>query len=151
MTTKQTFSHEWSLICQRSLVDRESNLLSIIDAIEQVTITVPGPVGESSDEPRISMPIHVVSRFRKLTDTGKELGLEVLYEVRNPAGKMVGDAVPVSIVMKNGIRNYRTRVTLGRVPMNSSGLYMVHVKAREVGEVAYKRVGSAPLEVVINR
>lgn len=152
MSTKSKYSHEWSLICQRSIVDQESNLLSIIDTVEQVTISLnPRSVQQDVVSGEITLPIHVVSRFRKCVESEKELQLEVLYEAHNPAGKKVGDAVPVTFVMKSGIRNFRARVTLGRVPVDTSGLYMIQVKVREAGDTSYKRVASIPIEVVVNR
>jgi len=152
--------HVWSVLCQRATIDKDSNLISLLNSIEQlevqaeiVELTASGPVpvvGERASIPISVVPIEaeVVSLWarRDVHQSAHGLG-RLMWE--DPAGKQtaLGNGFDIDLTQ---FERLRTRVRLNGLPVSGWGRYYMVVEYRESeGDVAWRAAARLPLTIVL--
>lgn len=150
MATLKEITHEWSILCSYSIVDRDANNLSLINVIEQVAFDVQLQDGQSSDE-GIVLPLNtvIVSRFRKLAEEDKIVRAQMQINFVDPKGKNLG-TFEESIELNSGVKNIRMRSGVEGLRVTTSGLYKFDVAIKEENQEEFTKLYSLPLEVALN-
>lgn len=136
--------HAWTVICDRSSVDVDSNALTL-HALERIQVEYtpidsPDPVDLTISHV-LDVPLEVVSLWVPDSSTG-ESGVARI-EIVAPSGRILG-AMP--LVLELASENLRTRARLKAFPSEGPGLYLFKVYFTPSGGVE-SVVASIPLRV----
>lgn len=146
--------HIWSVLCQKSLIDSETNNLTLVDVLEELSINVSlPPVNLSgSGTPtmgRIDVPIgyEIVSLWVRDSAKTKET-VNLRIELIDPNGKEVSKQ-DHSVVMNENLLRYRTRLKIVGLGITTPGNYTFLVKIKEEDKENYRTVAELPLDIKI--
>ena len=132
--------HIWSVLCLKQIVNKETNLVSLIEVLERLTGT--GPTDESTVVP---IPMVLVSLWGRAALDQPSRGRSRV-SVLAPGGEQLGDAVEYDIDL-SGYTRMRNQITFNAFPVRGSGKYVFLVELESNGQwLAQARL---PLEVVI--
>ena len=138
--------HVWSVLCLKSVIDSESNNISLIDVLEQLNLVgLPLP----SPEDRIVVPVQyeMVSLFTR-DDDGQPARGEMRLTLFGPSGRALDEPNVVQIDLSVHER-LRQRTRLAGLPIAGPGCYSFHVEYRNEGELPWQRAARVPVFVVI--
>lgn len=140
--------HIWSVLCQKSSVDQQSNNVSLFDVFEALEVGInPTTNIKPSDNPEFNIPIQyqVVSLW-SITDAKNNEG-EIQVTLINPDGK---EKILVNSDLKfpAGKRRMRSINQIQGLPVNKSGDYHFIVELKQ--EEKFQKVADLPLEVKLN-
>jgi len=135
--------HVFSLLCRKSIIDQDTNNLSISEVLERLTIQTEGP--KSNDHIRVPVEFEIVSLWRKIVkDSFKG---EIVITLLDPDKKVLHtQTVPLTI--KPTFDRYRTRVRAKGIPVSKEGTYRFKISVEENGKESV--VANIPLEVKIS-
>lgn len=138
--------HAWTVVCEKSIVDRDTNNISL-DVIEQLNFRVP-PIPEDAEGVVIPFKLEVVSLwFRGREDPGTIERARI--RTIAPNGEDVG-VIDVDVDLKTFVRS-RTRCVLASIPVpkGESGIFRFVVET-ESGK-KWSRVADVPVEVFVKQ
>lgn len=144
--------HVWSVLCQRSIVDEEDGLVSLIDVVERIEVPAE-PHGEDRHASRstVNHPMQLVTWWIR-SDPGEPETALMKVSLLDPAGKQLDfrqdlgkTEVEIDLEANPG---YRVRTTLPGIPWFGAGTYHLIVEGREP-EGAWRTVARLPLEVLL--
>ena len=136
--------HIWSILCKKTVIDTDTNNLSIFDVLEEATFT---PFDKEWNKEK-DKPIMVPFDFElvSLWLIEKEKKLEMLIEVCNPKGKRVKVFEKI-IPFPQGKTRMRTLIKIRKFKFRGPGNYLFSVKVKD-GQ-RYKLVAEIPLEIKV--
>jgi hypothetical protein len=143
--------HLWSVLARQSLIDPDTNSLTIIEVLEDLRIDIQlkgNPYMSAYDKEQTNaFPINfeLVSTFYR-KKRGKAAVVESEIEVVDPTGKSLGDFVnPVEFAPEH----YRMRVRgkFNSLGVTKSGVYLFKVYLKEPGTTKRELVSEIPLIV----
>jgi len=148
-------THIWSVLCQRSLIDLETNNISIIDVFEELLVNVSQtlktkelPVSELSVM-NVSIPYEIVSLWlRDRSDVNEKINIKIV--LIDPKKKEI-QTIDQPMELKAGSIRYRTRVKINGIAITIPGHYTVQVKIKEENKDNYRLIAELPLEVKITK
>ena len=133
--------HAWTVLCDKVLVDEETQNISL-DVIDQLTALVaPIPAGGAVLIPN---RLQIVSLWYR-RDPAIASRQRARVRMIDPDDRQLGE-VPVDLDLTSTER-LRTRGMLSGVPVTKSGWYHFIVEVEEQG--AWKVVANVPLQVVV--
>lgn len=140
--------HIWSVLCQKSSVDQQSNNVSLFDVFEALEVGIkPATNIKTSDNPEFNIPIQyqIVSLWT-INDAKNNEG-EVRITLINPDGK---EKILVSSDLRflADKRRLRSINQIQGLPVNKSGDYHFIVELKQ--EEKFQKVADLPLEVKLN-
>jgi hypothetical protein len=137
--------HRWSLLCYRGVVDKYSNLLSLVDVTDELTLEpLPEPLPENVGVP---VNFHLVSMWVRSDPKAPELLWSGLKIVTPDGGEFVtGDPLAISLV-----EHPRTRLIFRfqAIPFKGTGIYRFVVGCSETQDGEQVPVADVPLEIKI--
>lgn len=139
--------HIWTVLCQKSIIDNETNNFSLLDILEQINIIANKlPPTKENDQVIFPFNFEAVSLWVK---TGEKTSVKGQARVRivTPDGQ-IGDGPTFSIDLSNKTR-FRSRVRFGGLPIKGSGQYKVLVQLKKEDATKWEDVASVPLQVVL--
>lgn len=149
---KNKIGLEWAILCSQSLVDSQTNNISLVNLIEQIKFE--GEVKDKSktfnseDGEIIQVSMELVSRFRKLVDPEEVISFECEVDFLDPNGKRLA-TFNNEILLDTEIQNLRMRFGIAGLKVTKSGLYNFVIMLREKGGKAYTEFGKVPLDVIL--
>ena len=144
--------HIWSLLCRNSVIDSDTNNLSIHDILEQLNIDAVLKEGQSDTaQQSVNIPLEfeVVSFWLKTNGEEKPRG-ELNIEAISPEGKVLTHFLR-DIEIPKEVQRLRTRLKITGLVVEGSGTYIFRISLREKSEDAFANVAEIPLQVNINR
>src|SRR5258708_1807292 len=93
--------HVWSLLCEKSIVNQDDNIISLISILEEVN-TVITPTNPNASRPeKINIPFNfeIVSYWTK--DLSDEVKMQVKTDVFDPNNKELSSIINESIFPKD--------------------------------------------------
>lgn len=144
-------NHIWSILCRRSVIDQETNNISLYDVLEQLKIDLKIKKGQEVKITKVGIPIdyEIVSMWVKPKDV-KEFSGTVLVECLDTEGKQIKKfELPMDIPAN--LRRMRSRLRIKGIEIDKEGVYTFKVNYKSKSESDYKHVADLPLEIVINR
>lgn len=145
--------HIWTVLCQKTIIDKDSNNISVIDVMEELKINYSFKENNSNNNEinRINIPIkyEIVSLWmRDKYDLEENIDLKIV--LNDPNGKEL-KTFDQKVVMKENLLRYRTIVKFEGIGLNVPGVYLFEIKIKENGKENYRSVANVPLEVKITK
>lgn len=144
--------HIWSVLCQRSVIDQESNNASLIDVFEQLQVdTNHAGTSEISAPKDISVPVrYELVNFWSKTKEGEEERGSVRILLSDPAGREI-QRIENEIVIPQSNKRIREINKIQGITLKGSGVYNFIISIRQQSSETYEPVAELPLEVKISR
>jgi hypothetical protein len=131
--------HIWSVLCSRSVIDAETNNVSIQDVIEQIVISAK-PVENGF----LPIQLELITLWGREESNEPTKGFERITFI-SPSGKTeVVSEVEIDLI--KGER-HRQRVRFPGLPISESGKYYFKVEMKNSNN-EWKQVSAIPLQVV---
>lgn len=141
--------HIWSVLAQKSIIESESNSLSIIDVIEELTVGLNKNAPAFPADASINIPLNyeIVSYFisDKKNPTPKAT---MLINLKDPKGNIIKTFEP-QIVWEAGKDRLRVKIKIIGLTVKGPGLYTYEIRLKEEEQNEYKTISELPLVVKI--
>lgn len=145
--------HIWTVLCQKSVIDNQSNNLSLIDVFEELKVnySTPSSVSNSLEVTRINVPIsyEIVSLWLR-DNYDKDENVEIRAIFIDPTGKEL-KSFDQSVVMKAKLIRYRTRLRVQGIGLTVPGIYTFEIKIKDNNRDNFRSVASVPLDVKMDK
>ena len=138
--------HVWSVLCLKSVIDQESNNITLMDCLEQINLKAsPLPLASAS----ISLPVNyeMVSFFTRADDNQPSRG-EGRVSIVGPLGTVIEEPISIIVDLTTHER-IRVRNRIAGLPIRGSGRYKFLVQYRNDGESNWIDAARVPLQVVL--
>ena len=131
--------HIWSIVCQHSILDRDTNLLSIINVIEELTIKE-----QPEPEKSLGIVLELTSLWVRSDFNVPGQGF-ARYVFASPSGQSIKE-IEVDIDLTK-FERLRSRGQFIGLSLLESGRYNFRVEFRENKEEEWKQISSIPIKV----
>lgn len=143
--------HIWTVLCRESVIDKETNNISLINVVEQISVSTPipferQPAGQARGGP-IPISLEIVSLWIRAEEAEPALG-HCRVTVLSPSGPLEeAHRIPVDL---RKYQRMRTRQRFGGLPVSEPGQYLFRVEYRDDGETGWYEVGAIPVRIIID-
>lgn len=144
-------NHIWSLLCRRSVIDSETNNLSVYDILEQLTVDIKIKRGGEDKITKINIPIEyeVISFWVKAPEI-KEFKGGIKLEIISPEGK-IEKTFEQPLEIPKDKRRLRSRIRISGFVANTAGIYIFRINYKEGIKDQYIKAADVPLEVILKK
>ncbi|PIS23038.1 hypothetical protein COT49_02235 [candidate division WWE3 bacterium CG08_land_8_20_14_0_20_40_13] len=142
--------HIWSVLCQRSVVDSQSNNVSLIDVFEQLQVGIsPFDSSDTSVSEGISIPVQyeLVNFWSKTNEVVEEKG-SIRIVLLDPKGKEI-KRMDKDLIIPQTNRRMREINKIQGISLKGNGIYNFVVSIKQEDSDLYITVAEIPLEVKI--
>jgi hypothetical protein len=135
--------HRWSLLCHRGCIDKFSNMLSILDVTEELTIqAIKDPAPENAS---ITLELQLVSLWARSELNRPETHWSTVT-VRTPDGNGVLLFPPSDLDLESHSR-LRLILRIQSIPFNGEGIYWFVIGSAKSPEGPFEPVARVPLDI----
>ena len=131
--------HIWSVLCARSIIDSETNNVSIQDVVEQITINA-----EPIENGFLPFPLELITLWGRKESDKPAKGTERVTFV-TPSGK--SEVVSEAEIDLSSVERHRHRVRFPGLPVSEAGKYYFKVEMKN-GSNEWKLASAVPLKVI---
>ena len=141
-------NHVWSVLCESSSVDSQTNVVSLFKCVERIELEQLGSE-EPAEAEFTSLPVNMelVSLWQRSDIDAPEPDLPIRIRLRTP-GDFRAPSYEVTIKFKGHVRA-RHILRMASLPFDGPGLYVLQVQQQNTSNNRWKTVANAPLEVVV--
>lgn len=140
--------HIWSILCQKSVIDNDTNNLSLIDTLEELTVGLKVQSGIAiAEEVNVPIPYEVVS-FWVRDDSSATINPLLRLELFNPSNKKT-KTFEHKIEFPKGTKRLRSRLKIIGIGVTIPGTYKFVVSIKEEESKSFMKVAEIPLDVTI--
>ncbi len=132
----------WSLVCTKAIIDQMTNSLTLLDVVDEVTVTFTKSEDLEKKEKNVSVNLAVVNLWYD-GNTETERQLSYLVEVFDPSVVKVAQ-FDVKAKFEQGKKRLRTIVNIGGLKLNQEGVYNFQVSYRDEND---KQVSVAQIPI----
>jgi hypothetical protein len=140
--------HVWSILCEKSSIDMESNLLSLFSCLEEISVVLDKDKVQNSNKKMIIPANFQLVSFWSIEDEQKDNILKTKVELVSPDGEVLNQ-FSNSFQVKAGTRRFRNRANIQGVPVIGEGRHFLKVWQEKDGE-NYSLVAELPLDIKIS-
>ena len=137
--------HVWSILCQQSSIDQETNLISLFNAIEELNINL-DKANALENNLLISVQLQLVSYWVREEALAEET-LTIRTELVNPEGKVL-NSFDNKLIIKSGILRFRHRNNIQGLTISGPGRY--HLRVVEIKASKEMILTELPLDVKVS-
>jgi hypothetical protein len=138
--------HIWSVLCQKSSINVNTNLLSLFSCVEELSLTL-----ENTEALKNNLVIQTefqLVSFWAREQAEIEESLEIEGELVDAQGKIL-NKFDNNFPVKKGVLRFRNRTNIQGLPITGPGRYHLRLKQKdEQGE--WSVVTELPLDIKIN-
>lgn len=135
--------HIWSVICEKSSIDFETNLLSMFNCIEEIKLVIDNTKIPKNEKLVFPAEFQIVS-FWSIKDSSQNISVEIKGELVDPKGAILNE-FKNTLEIKSGIKRFRNRTNIQGMPITESGRY--YFKIFQKNEDKFEVVAELPLDV----
>ncbi|MDO8433371.1 MAG: hypothetical protein Q7S58_13285 [Candidatus Binatus sp.] len=136
--------HVWSVLCARSIIDNESNNISLLEVLEQLAVTAPPGQAALSQTDKISVPLNseLVTLWTRSGDVPEQSRARI--RIVNAGG----DELHVSEIAVDLTKHarLRSRARLNGLAIRGPGVHEFRVSLEEQGR--WEEVARIPLQII---
>lgn len=155
-TTPRSFRHLWSVLCRFASVDKETNILSLLNVIEEITINKAENIKKEEEiigmaEGTIIVPIEfvIVTFFERLDGKNQESMIkEAQIEIVDPSVRSLLKR-EFEIDFPQGPKRLRHVLKMDGFKITMAGTYKFYISTRESKEDSFELVAEIPVDVKI--
>jgi len=136
--------HIWSIICQNSSIDRDSNSLCLLNTVEEITIKNASRSDMVGKKQVLPISFEIVSLWQ-ISDANKG-ALNIVGEFVDPSGKLL-DTYERKIDIPVGFGRFRNRIKINGFSITGPGIYWIKIKRND--KKKSELVAELPIEVKI--
>lgn len=141
--------HVWSVLAQKAIIESQTNSLSLIDVMEELTVGVNRKEPNSNKGLLLNIPItyEVVSYLIKEVkdeDTNPMMRIQII----NPEGKVL-KTFENAIAWEKGKARMRARANIIGLAVDLPGTYMFVLGLKDGRDKDFKTVAELPLDIKI--
>lgn len=139
--------HIWSVICQKSSIDFENNLVSLFNCIEELTLVVDKE--KIPENGRIVIPVEfqLVSSWT-IEDSSQDNSLEIKGELIGLDNEIL-NTFDNTFPIKSGITRFRNRINIQGLPVTKEGRYYIKVWKKD-NKGKFILESELPIDIKIN-
>lgn len=141
-------NHIWSVLCQNTQIDIDTNNLSITNVLEQLVISVDPKNIQTNQIINVPLTYEIVSLWSK-EESEKSVHAEIILEIVDPKGNVLKSFSQKS-EMPETMKRLRTRFKIQGLGLTMSGFYKFIIKVKEQNKKNLRQVAEVPLEVHIS-
>jgi len=147
----QKIKHLWSIICSYSVIDRDTNNISLVNLIDTLSVTVE-PTKKQEEEKKgrgwylVPITLQLISFFRKKT-RDRDVSFDTQINIINPDGKIIGVSITGTLAFPQKLVNLRARYIISGFPVDKGGTYHVQLRVRETAAKDFVEVARVPIDV----
>lgn len=141
------YRHIWSILCQSSSVDRETNRLSLLNILEEISIKK-----DKASEGKFFLPLEfeIVSFLERLDDNRKgDIIQEAEMGITDPSGGVLLKR-PFELLFRKGFKRLRNRLKMNGLIITTAGIYTFFIRVRGHKGGAFQVIAEIPLAVKIS-
>ena len=149
---KQKIKHIWTVLCGASSVDKDSNQISLINVIEELTLSSIPQVSKKeinvNNKGTFGIPVQfeIVVFLQRMDNPNEDLTVDIEIDSVDPKGKVL-KSFPYLLPFQKGFKRIRFRIKMNGLQYNSPGEYHFRIKLKE--EDKFIEVASLPLDLKI--
>lgn len=147
----KTIRHIWTVLCRDSVIDSQTNNLSLNNVLEELQVEKKDTSGKSIIPERgeaIPFNFQVISLWKRLRENTTELLTGGELEVIDPEGKSLVK-IPYPIKLEKGKERFRSILNFQGFKITVPGEYTFKTRARDTNRQNFIEVGEAYLVVKI--
>lgn len=139
--------HIWTILCQSSSVDIDTNILSLFNCIEELNLTIDKT--QLIDKEKLVIPVgfQMVS-FWVIKDNSRDNILEIKGEIIDPSGKSL-NKFDNKFNIKKGALRFRNRINIQGLPVTKEGRYIIRIMQKMEKNKDFEVVAELPLDIKI--
>lgn len=142
--------HIWSILCQNSIIDSETNTISLYNSLEEIKINIDKSKMPADEQIKLPIEYDVVSFWiDEDDDINKERKFYTEVELLDPNKKIIS-STSTEYIMKKGIKRVRGRIKNKGLKITIEGRYWFKVKMKEKKSDKFKEVAEVPLDIIIS-
>ena len=131
----------WSVICSKSIIDKDTNVISLIESLERVLFST------QEDVKVLGLSFHVVSFWVRSRPDEPERALSRVV-VQSPEGELLLDDTPELEINLVDHQRFRTVMRFQVLPYAGNGIYQFIIQSRASEADEWKDEAAVPLEIV---
>jgi hypothetical protein len=133
----------WSIICEKSSIDSQTNLLSLFNCIEEMKLEIDKSKMPKSDKIVIPVNLQLISLWI-IDDFSKENTLDIKLELIDPAGKALNE-FSNTLKSKKGDKRLRSITNIQGIQITESGRYYYRISQKKGNK--FEVVSETPLDI----
>jgi hypothetical protein len=135
--------HIWSILCSNSIIDIETNNVSILNVIDQITVNA-----EPSPDGFLPMPFEVVTLWVRSEKDSPAQGMERLLLVSPSSETTVAAEAVIDLTKAD---RHRHRVKFSGIPAKEQGRHYFKVEVKESTDTEWRQVAAIPLMIMFEK
>jgi hypothetical protein len=146
--------HAWTILCSKSSIDKETNNMSLFEALEQLKMDISGP-GSTEMKREMESNFAVTPynfEINSLWYRDKKSGVEksmMKAQIIDPDNKLLGEN-ELPIIFEESKRRVRSTIRVSGFPVTRSGMYWIRILLSEKKGGEFTEATKLPIEVTIN-
>ena len=137
--------HVWTILCGRCIVESGTNVVTLVDVIEELLLSGPGPIPERSAAVAVSCTL--VTLWRR-QDPARPCRGQGRIEVFGPSGESLHDRVTAYDIDLTESTRMRFVGPLQALPLAGVGSYHFRILCKAEGQEEWREVARYPFEVI---
>jgi hypothetical protein len=140
--------HIWTVLCKKSIIDSDTNNISLNESLEEVTFSV--PLNQALEFPvSFNFDFEIVSFWTSDNEKGGEKFF-MLIEMNDPEQKVL-NKFEQEILFPENKKRLRTRVKIPKLLVTKEGEYSFKIKAKKQQKENFKLLTEIPLNIIVKR
>lgn len=136
----------WSILCQKAHIDSRTNLISLLDVLEQINIELKEKLPSNSKKPLLFPISTTFASYWQILPEYKNKQIDMIVKICSPDGDILGSS---ELKFKTEKDYHRTLVDFPQLPITTAGLYLFEVYIKYGKEE--KKICTVPLVVNITK
>ena len=131
MKELKKIKHTWSILCEKSVIDVESNNLSLQNIIEELQVDIPeDKLATIGGVKNILFRLEIVTHWNRDTGINEDLPFDLMIRQLDPDGEVMHSFEHTPIFPK-GKKRLRQRIKMESLLIKDPGTYVFEVLAKE--------------------
>ena len=139
--------HIWSVLCEKSAIDFENNLVSMFNCVEELSLVL-DKASLSAPDLIIPAQLQLIS-FWTIDQPDKDNKLEFRGEIIDPSGQSL-QTFNNAFKIAKGVKRFRNRTNIQGLPIKGEGRYYFRLAHKEEGQKDFSVISELPLDIKIS-
>jgi hypothetical protein len=135
----------WSLICERAVVDQNSNAISLINVLEALKVSRPQKSSEEKGSGIVIPIVFYIVSFWLVDERSRHEEREIKIEIWGPTKKI--KEFSNDFIAPDKIKRVRLCMVMNGLPIDGEGEYRFKIFIRKKEQEKYLLASEIPLDV----